>query len=112
MTRIVWDPGIHLDQLVERQHAMALLEGKQFWGGEPIMSPNFGLPGEVVWRVFQSLCQPGYRRKITPLVGPEGFRGVLWVRQASLTIFHHQDQFHMVCTWFHCIPVNSVKWHY
>lgn len=87
MTRMVWDLGIHLDQLVERQHAMALLEGKQFWGGETITSPNFGLLGKVVRRVFQSLCQPSHRSRITPLVGPRGFRGVLWAKLGSLVSF-------------------------
>lgn len=58
---------------------MRLLEEKKFWGRETIMSPNFGLPSEVVRRAFQSLYQPSHRSKITPMVGPKVFRGFLWV---------------------------------
>lgn len=91
---------------------MTLLEEKQSWGEETVMSPIFGLPSGEIRRDFQNLCQPSNRNKITLLVGLEGFEEFYASRLGPLAIFHHQNRLCIVRSWFHCISTTSIKWSY
>jgi hypothetical protein len=79
---------------------MALLEDKQSLGREDCNVPIFGFPCFTVGGDLMGLCQPGQRGKWR-LTGGSGELEELYEAQPSpFTLFHHQDHFCTVRSWF------------
>jgi hypothetical protein len=112
-SRLVWDPGITLSfnlvQLVDRMVEVALLEDKQSLGREDCNVPIFGFPYYATGVTSGGLSQPGQRGENRSSVSLEGLEEFYGAQLSLFTIIHHQNQFHIACSWFHCIPTIPVK---
>jgi hypothetical protein len=89
---------------------MVLLEDKQSLGREDCDVPIFGFPCFAVGGDLWGLCQPDQRVKWRLTVSSEGLRELYEAQPSPFTIFHHQDHFRTVRSWFHGIPTIPIIW--
>jgi hypothetical protein len=55
-----------------------------------------------------SLCQPDQRGKMRLIMSSGDLEGLYGAQTSPFTIFHHQDHFRTVRSWFRGIPTISV----
>jgi hypothetical protein len=91
---------------------MALLEDKQSLGREDNNVPIFGFPFPAIKGNLMSLCQPEQRSKMRITVNSANLKELYGVEASLFTIFHHQDHFRTVLSWFRGIPTISINLDY
>ena len=73
------------------------------------MSPSFGFPYSAVGDDFRGLCQSGQRGEVMSPVSSEGLEELCEAQPSPFIIFHHQDHFRTVRSWFRGIPTTPVN---
>jgi hypothetical protein len=58
------------------------------------------------------LCQPDHRGKLRLTVSSGGLEELYEAQPSPFIIFHHQDHFHIVRSWFRGIPTIPINWEY
>jgi hypothetical protein len=110
--RLVWDPGFTLSfilvHLVDHRILMALCEEKKTLGREGCNIPIFGFTYLAVICDLMSLCQHDHRCKMMIAMISGNLEKLYGTQGIPFTIFHHQDHFHIVLSWFYGIPTTFV----
>jgi hypothetical protein len=70
--------------------------------------PIFGFPCSAVRGDLVSLCQPGQRSKMRLTVSSGNLEELYGAQASPFAIFHHQDHFRTVRSWFRGVPMISV----
>jgi hypothetical protein len=87
---------------------MELIEDKQYLGREDCNVPIFGFPCLEVRGDLMSLCHPDQRSKMRIKMSLVNLEELYGVPASPFTIFHHQDHFCIVHSWFCGIPMIFV----